>query len=122
MQHPPTYFKEGIEYHCVDLIDTAHSKISPFFEESSNFISKTIENGSSVLVHCSQGVSRSASLVIAYLVMKQKFTLENAFNQAKKNRCVVNPNKGFCSELISLEKSVHGKNTVNDISMINEDD
>jgi protein-tyrosine phosphatase len=55
IQHPQSYFKKGIEYHCVDLIDTKESKISPFFDETAEFISKTIENGNSVLVHCSQG-------------------------------------------------------------------
>eukprot|EP00887_Chlorella_sp_A99_P007946 scaffold12.g7946.t1 len=48
-----------------------------------------------VLVHCSQGVSRSATLAIAYLMWKQEAGYDEVFAAVKAARGVANPNIGF---------------------------
>jgi len=48
-----------------------------------------------VLVHCHMGVSRSATVVIAYLMKYFHMTHREAYNFVKKKRSVINPNEGF---------------------------
>ena len=54
-----------------------------------------------VLLHCSQGVSRSASLAIAYLMWKQMKTFDDTLAAVKAIRGVANPNIGFTCQVCS---------------------
>jgi len=48
-----------------------------------------------VLVHCFAGVSRSATIVIAYLMQEHGLTLTDALMHVRKQRYFINPNDGF---------------------------
>jgi protein-tyrosine phosphatase len=48
--------------------------IIPHFEEAFEFINKGMESGC-VLVHCNAGISRAATIVIAYLMKTRNMTL-----------------------------------------------
>lgn len=52
-----------------------------------------------VLIHCSQGVSRSASLAIAYLMWKRAAGYDDVFQEVKAARGVANPNIGFICQV-----------------------
>lgn len=58
------------------------------------------------------GVSRSTSLVLAYMMAREKMTLRDAFVHTKKIRKFVSPNSGFVAQLIAFEKNVHGQISV----------
>jgi hypothetical protein len=55
-----------------------------------------------VLVHCSQGVSRSATLAIAYLMWKRGAGYDDVFREVKAARGVTNPNIGFICQVALL--------------------
>ena len=57
------------------------------------------ERNGKVLLHCSQGVSRSASLAIAYLMWKQNTPFDNTLAAVKAIRGVANPNIGFTCQV-----------------------
>ena len=48
-----------------------------------------------MLVHCGAGVSRSATVVIAYLMVKEQIGVEEAMAKVKAKRKCVDPNSGF---------------------------
>ena len=52
-----------------------------------------------VLIHCSQGVSRSASLAIAYMMWKRAAGYDEVFQEVKAARGVANPNIGFICQV-----------------------
>jgi atypical dual specificity phosphatase len=58
-----------------------------------------------ILVHCAMGRSRSATLVLAYLMIHKNMTLVDAIQQVAKNRCVL-PNRGFLKQLRELDKQL----------------
>uniref|UniRef100_A0A8C6PJR2 Dual specificity protein phosphatase n=1 Tax=Nothobranchius furzeri TaxID=105023 RepID=A0A8C6PJR2_NOTFU len=58
------------------------------------------------LVHCAVGVSRSASLVLAYLMIHQHYALLDAINKVKECRWIF-PNKGFLRQLCALDEKLH---------------
>lgn len=56
-------------------------------------------------MHCYQGISRSATLVLAYLMMRENMSLEDAIVLVRKRREVF-PNSGFLRQLIELEEQL----------------
>uniref|UniRef100_A0A8C2AT98 Tyrosine specific protein phosphatases domain-containing protein n=1 Tax=Cyprinus carpio TaxID=7962 RepID=A0A8C2AT98_CYPCA len=58
-----------------------------------------------VLVHCAVGVSRSASLVLAYLMIHQHLSLLEAIKTVKEHRWIF-PNRGFLKQLRALDATL----------------
>ncbi|CAD7964744.1 unnamed protein product [Amoebophrya sp. A25] len=59
-----------------------------------------------VLLHCTQGVSRSAAVTIAYLMEFHGFRLEEAYHYVKARRKVIDPRPQFIEELGRLETEI----------------
>lgn len=57
-----------------------------------------------VLVHCSAGISRSPTLVLAYMIKKYQMKSEDALRQMRKLRQIVDPNVSFIIQLRDWEK------------------
>lgn len=62
--------------------------LSRFFPQSVNFIRDSLEK-TNILVHCLAGVSRSVSLVVAYLIKCKGMTYDTAYNMLKARRKIV---------------------------------
>ena len=58
--------------------------------------------GGRVLLHCSQGVSRSASLAIAYLMWQRSASFEEVLASVNAVRGVANPNIGFTCQVRTM--------------------
>jgi len=56
-----------------------------------------------VVVNCFAGVSRSTTIVVAYIIYKYKLTLLEALQFVRSKRNIVNPNPGFIQQLKNLE-------------------
>lgn len=52
-----------------------------------------------MLVHCKMGVSRSASVVIAYAMKAYNWDFKEAFEYVKQKRSCIKPNSSFISQL-----------------------
>lgn len=76
------------------------------------FISQIRKSGGKTLVHCVAGVSRSATLCIAYLMKYQHMSLLQAYNYVKSKRPQIKPNNGFFRQLIDYEYRLFGENSV----------
>lgn len=61
------------------------------------------EKDSRVLVHCKMGISRSASVVIAYAMKAFNMSLDEAVAAVKKKRSCIKPNQAFCAQLKTYE-------------------
>ncbi|XP_037534721.1 dual specificity phosphatase DUPD1 isoform X2 [Nematolebias whitei] len=70
---------------------------------SAEFIHEALSHPQNkVLVHCVMGRSRSATLVLAYLMLKQSLTVVDAIEHVKQHRCIL-PNHGFLKQLRALD-------------------
>lgn len=58
-----------------------------------------------VLVHCQAGVSRSASVVIGYLMWKEQISYQEAYAAVKRCRPIIWPNDGFICQLQEFEQA-----------------
>ena len=106
--------------------DQKNVSICDYFEKTCNFIAKALEikntnqdekdnnssNGNSdisenkVFVHCKEGMSRSATIVIAYLMKSMNFRYDDALKYVKSRRPIVDPNPGFRSQLKQLDEQL----------------
>lgn len=64
------------------------------------------ESGGRVLVHCQAGISRSATICLAYLIHARRVRLDEAFEFVKRRRQVISPNLAFMGQLLQFETDV----------------
>ncbi|KFO61727.1 Dual specificity protein phosphatase 22, partial [Corvus brachyrhynchos] len=74
------------------------------FRESIKFIHECRLTGEGCLVHCLAGVSRSVTLVVAYIMTITDFGWEDALSVVRAARSCANPNMGFQRQLQEFEK------------------
>ena len=91
---------DKINQKIIKVADTLSTNIIKHFGECLRFI----EGDDKILIHCIAGQSRSASIVIAFIMWKQKLSYEEAFNLVNGKRKVVNPNFGFIAQLKIFEQ------------------
>lgn len=101
-----------IECVQIHVEDTPSARLAVYFDRCSDKIHQVHRGGGKTLVHCVAGVSRSATLCMAYLMKYQSMTLDQAYSHCKKRRPVVHPNVGFWKQLIEYERRLFGRNTV----------
>lgn len=94
---------KSADFYCINIYDDEEEPIEKYFKKSANTIEKNLTLGKTVLVHCGMGVSRSAAIIIAYLMLKHNMTYDLAFTLLKKLRPCINPNSGFVKKLKALE-------------------
>jgi len=91
-------FKDII-YKQIRVADNSTENLKSYFPETNQFIDQAIASGGVVYVHCNRGISRSATVVIAYIMWKNKLGVEGALNLVRKKREVIYPNGGFMKQL-----------------------
>lgn len=92
-------YDNSINHLCLQLIDNEEQNIIRYFEISNLFIDNIIKKNQSLLIHCIAGRSRSVTLLIAYLIYKHKYTVEDALSLIKKKRPIIEPNQNFIRQL-----------------------
>lgn len=103
----PEYFKSDLVYKTLWLQDSPSEDITSILYDVFDYFEDVREHGGRVFVHCCQGVSRSTSLVIAYLMWREGQSFEDAFDFVKAARGIANPNMGFACQLLQCQKRVH---------------
>lgn len=63
-----------------------------------------MKNNKIVLVHCMAGASRSASVIIYYLIKYHNFSFDHALTHVKEKRPIVNINKWFYNWFMKKNK------------------
>ncbi|KAF9945379.1 Dual specificity protein phosphatase 10 [Mortierella alpina] len=106
------YTSQGTIIHYKNLSWTHHQKnLKDEFPVAFKFIEETRSLGGKVLVHCQLGVSRSASLVIAYVMKTRQLGLSDAYEFVKTRSGVISPNMSLMYQLAEFEKSLKDKLT-----------
>jgi Dual specificity phosphatase, catalytic domain len=113
-------FAKQIQVLRIPIDDNSHSNIHVYFRKCYEFINNHLEHGSEykitnsvnsgkrvmpgkVLVFCRAGMSRSATIVIYYLMKAFSLTVEDAISFLKKKRHQIQPNNGFIKQLKDAE-------------------
>jgi len=98
-------YPKGWEYLEFNAIDSSSYDILQHFDAVYDFIeTKTLLN-QNVLIHCEAGVSRSATIVIAYTMKKMGWNLLTAYKYVLEKRPSILPNDGFLRQLVKFQKT-----------------
>ncbi|KAM3859922.1 dual specificity phosphatase 29-like [Diretmus argenteus] len=103
-----SYYRDtNITYHGVEAFDMSTFNLSPFFYPAANFIKSALSSPTGkVFVHCAMGLSRSSTLVLAYLMIHEDMTLVEAIKAVSASRNIC-PNNGFLEQLRKLDSKLH---------------
>ena len=98
------YDHSVVPYHMiVEGYDVEHFDLEDYFDEASKFIHDSLKV-TNTLVHCMAGISRSTTLLIAYLIRYRGMKSDDALSHVRSRRSIVNPNPGFWNQLKQYEK------------------
>ncbi|XP_040905371.1 dual specificity protein phosphatase family protein [Toxotes jaculatrix] len=101
-----SFYGNTCVYYGIPAEDSDHFDLSQYFKPAADFIHKALKSkDGKVLVHCIMGVSRSATLVLAYLILRQRLSLRDALRHVVQKRAIY-PNRNFLSLLLKLDEQL----------------
>ncbi|KAM5138791.1 dual specificity protein phosphatase 22-A-like [Mantella aurantiaca] len=93
-------------YLCIAASDSSSQNLIQHFRKCIKFIHECRRHGGGCLVHCLAGVSRSTTLVVAYLMTVTTFGWEDCLSAVKTVRSYADPNLGFQQQLQEYEMTL----------------
>ena len=100
--------------------DVEGESLLPHFDAFRHFVESSKGRGN-VLVHCFAGLSRSATMVLSYLVSHEGMRLDDAMAKLVSIRPNVHPNATFMKELLALDASLHANERPLDMTLLGEE-
>src|SRR5688500_16884255 len=99
-----TVLMKFFHFRTISISDEPCENIIPYFASVSQYIDhvRKVKRGK-VLVHGNAGISRSATLVVAYVMGDQLLTAHQALRLVQSKRFCVFPNEGFRRQLYEYE-------------------
>jgi protein-tyrosine phosphatase len=95
---------DKFNYFNIDTLeDQEDHDASEHFEKVQCFVDSALLTGGAVVFHCAAGISRSSTVLIAYLMAARRMSLFEAFQLVYSRRRVVWPNRAFVQQLIDYE-------------------
>jgi len=115
------YREDLFKYLTIAVDDTADSDILNAFWGAREFILQGMgEAGGGVLVHCKAGISRSVSVVMAFLMWEQGLSFAEALLMVQRARPQARPNAGFEKQLHRLEGQIQQRKQNNNNALEKE--
>ncbi len=94
----------GSHGYRLQIDDDPKVNISQYFDPMINIIDKHLTENRKILIFCFKGVSRSATIILAYMAYKRHklgkiVNLDKLISKLRRRRPTINPNPGFMEQL-----------------------
>lgn len=89
------YFPNDFHYFNINILDESSVSIVNYADESYKIISEALKTSQKIFVHCAAGRSRSASLVVLFIMKYKRMSLKEAYKLVQRKRPIIYPNEGF---------------------------
>ncbi|XP_029735091.2 dual specificity protein phosphatase 18 [Aedes albopictus] len=103
---------DDTNYMRVPVKDNRETDLDQYFNQVADRIEEESQRNGIALVHCVVGVSRSASLCLAYLIKYHRMSLKDAYQHIKARRPQIRPNVAFVKQLMEFEFKQTGRRSV----------
>jgi len=100
----PDYLSTGPRHLTIPVQDSELDNLLIHFPDACRFIQNALEHGGRILIHCVMGISRSTTVLAAYLMKSRNMTASDAIKFIKQVRPQAQPNYGFTKQLDIFEK------------------
>ncbi|XP_048173009.1 dual specificity protein phosphatase 22-A-like isoform X5 [Corvus hawaiiensis] len=97
---------EDMTYLCISASDSSSENLLQHFKECIQFIHECRLGGGGCLVHCLAGVSRSTTILVAYLMTVTELGWQSCLAATKAVRSYASPNAGFQQQLQDYERTL----------------
>ncbi|TRZ14842.1 hypothetical protein HGM15179_012266 [Zosterops borbonicus] len=97
---------EDMTYLCISASDSSSQNLLQHFKESIQFIHECRLGGGACLVHCLAGVSRSTTVLVAYLMTVTELGWQSCLAATRAVRSYASPNPGFQQQLQDYENTL----------------
>ncbi|XP_013980094.1 dual specificity protein phosphatase 8 isoform X1 [Salmo salar] len=101
----PDFISES-HFMRIPVNDNYCEKLLPWLEKTNEFIDKAKVSNCRVIVHCLAGISRSATIAIAYIMKTMGLSSDDAYRFVKDRRPSISPNFNFLGQLLEFEKGL----------------
>ncbi|KAF2184528.1 phosphatases II [Zopfia rhizophila CBS 207.26] len=101
----PKFAEDRVAVKHIDIDDDPMEDILCHLDDACDWIDAALHSSTlasevaGVVVHCTQGISRSSSFIIAYLMRTLTLSYDTALSLARESRPLVTPNPGFERQL-----------------------
>lgn len=99
----PMVFKDDnratIRYHRLPMKDSHDEDILRYLQDAMDFIEDSLSSNENVLIHCYAGISRSATVCIAWFMYKYGWSYDEAYVHVLRKRGNIYPNSRFEKDL-----------------------
>ncbi|KAL4471693.1 hypothetical protein ABPG74_008586 [Tetrahymena malaccensis] len=106
----------NVKHLFIQAEDDEEEEIKKHFQMTYDFIHENLKK-TNVFVHCQMGISRSSSIVIAYLMKERGTDFLDTLNFVRSKRECVNPNQGFVYQLIEYSKELENQKKQSNINI-----
>ena len=103
-------FPNEFKYLVIKADDNVNQNIKQFFGKSNSFIRDALKTSGKILIHCGAGISRSTTIMCAFLINEFQMKAKQAIELCKQARPFCKPNDGFVRQLKDYEKGIGGVN------------
>ncbi|XP_077955418.1 dual specificity protein phosphatase 22-B isoform X1 [Gasterosteus aculeatus] len=97
------FVPQEMTYLCISAADLPSQNLTQHFKQSITFMHESRLKGEGCLVHCLAGVSRSVTLVLAYIMTVTRLGWQEALAAVRVVRPCAGPNLGFQRQLQEFE-------------------
>ncbi|CAD8177869.1 unnamed protein product [Paramecium pentaurelia] len=99
---------KGVQKIWIMAEDTDDFPLYKYYDQSIKFIDiQTLRTN--VLIHCQNGISRSAAICAVYMMQKYQLSLNQTLHHIQQCRRLVSPNPGFIKQLKDFEQKFNPK-------------
>lgn len=105
LSHKFEPYPGDFEYLHVSAYDMPDQDLTYNFPLTNLFIRNALKHGGKVYIHCMMGVSRSVTILLAYLMTQTNKSINTILEDVRLTRPIANPNPGFITQLTSFRSN-----------------
>uniref|UniRef100_A0A8C2HEJ1 Dual specificity phosphatase 8 n=1 Tax=Cyprinus carpio TaxID=7962 RepID=A0A8C2HEJ1_CYPCA len=109
---PKPDFVSDNHFMRIPVNDSYCEELLPWLEKTNEFIDKAKLSNCRVIVHCLAGISRSATIAIAYIMKTMGLSSDDAYRFVKDRRPTISPNFNFLGQLLEFERGLQMKKSL----------